>query len=63
MMIVDHRSERRFETHRFNLRRKTQAGRLKDLVHLARRMGLPPASEGDALFRGRRDYGRAMARA
>ena len=55
-------SVRTIETHRFNLRRKTQAGRLKDLVHLARRMGLPPASEGDG-FGARRDYGRAMARA
>jgi two-component system, LuxR family, secretion system response regulator SsrB len=55
-------SVRTVETHRFNLRRKTQAGRLKDLVHLARRMGLPPASEGDSAF-GRRDYGRALAQA
>ena len=40
-------SVRTVETHRFNLRRKTRAGRLKDLVRLARRMGLPAAEDAD----------------
>ncbi|MEH3118551.1 MAG: response regulator transcription factor [Methylorubrum populi] len=35
-------SVRTVETHRLNLRRKTQTGRLKDLVTLARRLGLAP---------------------
>jgi DNA-binding NarL/FixJ family response regulator len=35
-------SVRTVETHRLNLRRKTQAGRLKDLVSLARQLGLAP---------------------
>lgn len=57
-------SVRTVETHRFNLRRKTQAGRLKDLVHLARRMGLPPAGETDAWQPARRlDYAGAGAQA
>ncbi|WCS23738.1 response regulator transcription factor [Methylobacterium sp. NMS14P] len=34
-------SVRTVETHRLNLRRKTQTGRLKDLVSLARQLGLP----------------------
>ena len=40
-------SVRTVETHRLNLRRKTQAGRLKDLVTLARQLGLPPVTEAD----------------
>ncbi|WP_232631494.1 response regulator transcription factor [Methylobacterium sp. Leaf118] len=35
-------SVRTVETHRLNLRRKTQTGRLKDLVSLARQLGLAP---------------------
>lgn len=35
-------SVRTVETHRLNLRRKTQTGRLKDLVILARQLGLAP---------------------
>jgi len=35
-------SVRTVETHRLNLRRKTQTGRLKDLVSLARHLGLDP---------------------
>ncbi|KQU21007.1 hypothetical protein ASG63_05055 [Methylobacterium sp. Leaf94] len=35
-------SVRTVETHRLNLRRKTQTGRLKDLVALARHLGLTP---------------------
>ncbi|WP_264050103.1 LuxR C-terminal-related transcriptional regulator [Methylobacterium flocculans] len=35
-------SVRTVETHRLNLRRKTQTGRLKDLVALARHLGLSP---------------------
>lgn len=57
-------SVRTIETHRFNLRRKTQAGRLKDLVHLARRMGLSHAGEPDAAPPIRRcDYRSAPAQA
>ncbi|GJE02274.1 response regulator transcription factor [Methylobacterium isbiliense] len=41
-------SVRTVETHRLNLRRKTKTGRLKDLVQLARQMGLAPVYEGDA---------------
>ena len=37
-------SVRTVETHRLNLRRKTQTGRLKDLVSLARTLGLPPGA-------------------
>jgi DNA-binding CsgD family transcriptional regulator len=39
-------SVRTVETHRFNLRRKTKTGRLKDLVSLARELGLPPVIDG-----------------
>jgi two-component system, LuxR family, secretion system response regulator SsrB len=39
-------SVRTVETHRLNLRRKTQTGRLRDLVQLARRLGLQPVIEG-----------------
>ena len=35
-------SVRTVETHRLNLRRKTQTGRLKDLISLARQLGLDP---------------------
>lgn len=38
-------SVRTVETHRLNLRRKTQTGRLKDLVALARQLGLAPVTE------------------
>lgn len=38
-------SVRTVETHRLNLRRKTQTGRLKDLVTLARQLGLAPVLE------------------
>ncbi|AWN34655.1 response regulator transcription factor [Methylobacterium radiodurans] len=38
-------SVRTVETHRLNLRRKTQTGRLKDLVSLARQLGLAPVLE------------------
>lgn len=41
-------SVRTVETHRLNLRRKTQTGRLKDLVSLARRLGLDPVLDQDA---------------
>lgn len=40
-------SVRTVETHRLNLRRKTQTGRLKDLVSLARQLGLAPVVEGE----------------
>ncbi len=40
-------SVRTVETHRLNLRRKTQTGRLKDLVSLARQLGLAPVLEGE----------------
>lgn len=40
-------SVRTVETHRLNLRRKTQTGRLKDLVALARQLGLAPVVDGD----------------
>lgn len=40
-------SVRTVETHRLNLRRKTQTGRLKDLVLLARQLGLDPVIEVD----------------
>jgi two-component system secretion response regulator SsrB len=39
-------SVRTVETHRLNLRRKTQTGRLKDLVSLARKLGLTPVHDG-----------------
>ena len=41
-------SVRTVETHRLNLRRKTQTGRLKDLVSLARQLGLDPVLDGEA---------------
>ena len=41
-------SVRTVETHRLNLRRKTQTGRLKDLVSLARQLGLDPVLDSDA---------------
>ncbi|GBU18232.1 MULTISPECIES: response regulator transcription factor [Methylobacterium] len=40
-------SVRTVETHRLNLRRKTQTGRLKDLVSLARQLGLEPVVDGE----------------
>ena len=40
-------SVRTVETHRLNLRRKTQTGRLKDLVSLARQLGLAPVVESE----------------
>lgn len=40
-------SVRTVETHRLNLRRKTQTGRLKDLVALARQLGLAPVVESE----------------
>ncbi len=40
-------SVRTVETHRLNLRRKTQTGRLKDLVTLARQLGLDPVLEAE----------------
>ncbi|UHC16503.1 response regulator transcription factor [Methylobacterium currus] len=40
-------SVRTVETHRLNLRRKTKTGRLKDLVQLARQIGLAPVLEGE----------------
>jgi two-component system secretion response regulator SsrB len=45
-------SVRTVETHRLNLRRKTQTGRLKDLVSLSRRLGLAPVLESEPLRRG-----------
>ena len=42
-------SVRTVETHRLNLRRKTQTGRLKDLVSLSRQLGLAPVLEGEPL--------------
>ncbi|QGY03876.1 response regulator transcription factor [Methylobacterium mesophilicum SR1.6/6] len=46
-------SVRTVETHRLNLRRKTQTGRLKDLVSLARQLGLAPVVDnGDQVRRG-----------
>jgi two-component system secretion response regulator SsrB len=41
-------SVRTVETHRLNLRRKTQTGRLKDLVSLARQLGLAPVVEAES---------------
>jgi len=44
---------RTVETHRLNLRRKTQTGRLKDLVSLARQLGLAPVVDSsDQVRRG-----------
>jgi two-component system, LuxR family, secretion system response regulator SsrB len=46
-------SVRTVETHRLNLRRKTQTGRLKDLVSLARQLGLAPVVDSsDQVRRG-----------
>jgi two-component system, LuxR family, secretion system response regulator SsrB len=44
-------SVRTVETHRLNLRRKTQTGRLKDLVSLARQLGLAPVVESEPVRR------------
>ncbi|MEH3146634.1 MAG: response regulator transcription factor [Methylobacterium frigidaeris] len=41
-------SVRTVETHRLNLRRKTKTGRLKDLVQLARQMGLAPVLDAES---------------
>ena len=41
-------SVRTVETHRLNLRRKTQTGRLKDLVSLARQLGLDPVLDTES---------------
>ena len=41
-------SVRTVETHRLNLRRKTQTGRLKDLVSLARQLGLAPVVDTES---------------
>lgn len=48
-------SVRTVETHRLNLRRKTQTGRLKDLVALARKLGLAPVVDTDTLRRTHAD--------
>ncbi|MDP4004920.1 response regulator transcription factor [Methylobacterium sp. NEAU K] len=45
-------SVRTVETHRLNLRRKTQTGRLKDLVSLARQLGLAPVVDSEQVRRG-----------
>ena len=45
-------SVRTVETHRLNLRRKTQTGRLKDLVSLARQLGLAPVLDAETGRRG-----------
>ena len=50
-------SVRTVETHRLNLRRKTQTGRLKDLVALARRLGLAPVTETGSAVPARRATG------
>ena len=42
-------SVRTVETHRLNLRRKTQTGRLKDLVALARQLGLAPVVDAEGV--------------
>ncbi|GJE17874.1 response regulator transcription factor [Methylobacterium marchantiae] len=63
-------SVRTVETHRLNLRRKTQTGRLKDLVCLARQLGLAPVvdseaprrSGGETSLHGRGPTMEAMAR-
>ncbi len=41
-------SVRTVETHRLNLRGKTQRGRLSDLISLARQLGLAPVVDSDA---------------
>lgn len=48
-------SVRTVETHRLNLRRKTQTGRLKDLVSLARQLGLAPVVETSDQVRRAKD--------
>ena len=48
-------SVRTVETHRLNLRRKTQTGRLKDLVALARKLGLAPVVDSEASRRTNAD--------
>lgn len=48
-------SVRTVETHRLNLRRKTQTGRLKDLVALARKLGLAPVLDGETQRRASSD--------
>jgi DNA-binding NarL/FixJ family response regulator len=53
-------SVRTVETHRLNLRRKTQTGRLKDLVSLARTLGLAPVLDEPA--RRGTGEGQAVAR-
>jgi two-component system, LuxR family, secretion system response regulator SsrB len=45
-------SVRTVETHRLNLRRKTQTGRLKDLVALARHLGLAPVVDAEPVRQG-----------
>ncbi len=50
-------SVRTVETHRLNLRRKTQTGRLKDLVALARQLGLAPVTETEGAAPSRRPAG------
>ncbi|MCJ2080526.1 response regulator transcription factor [Methylobacterium sp. J-090] len=52
-------SVRTVETHRLNLRRKTQTGRLKDLVALARQLGLAPVTETEGPASARRAAGPA----
>lgn len=47
-------SVRTVETHRLNLRRKTQTGRLKDLVSLARQLGLDPVLDTETTRRAAR---------
>ncbi|KQP10997.1 MAG: LuxR C-terminal-related transcriptional regulator [Methylobacterium sp.] len=54
-------SVRTVETHRLNLRRKTQTGRLKDLVALARHLGLAPVTEADGAVSVRRAAGPSPA--
>ncbi|MFE1601403.1 helix-turn-helix transcriptional regulator [Methylobacterium sp. ID0610] len=61
-------SVRTVETHRLNLRRKTKTGRLKDLVQLARQMGLSPvvdteqtAGRPNGAIRTTRHHGHAAA--
>ncbi|MCJ2015422.1 LuxR C-terminal-related transcriptional regulator [Methylobacterium sp. J-076] len=52
-------SVRTVETHRLNLRRKTQTGRLKDLVSLARQLGLSPVVDAEPVRRGGESRGAA----
>ncbi|WP_419953424.1 response regulator transcription factor [Methylobacterium sp.] len=52
-------SVRTVETHRLNLRRKTQTGRLKDLVCLARQLGLAPVVESEMPRQGKGDKGKS----